>query len=168
MCMASRQAHWGTPEKISVRVKENKAQNKTMEVWFSSGEGFWEKQGSGFFSKKWPFVEVVGCNPVNDKWWQSSAYLIVPLNSLPMEKLKCHSVYGRGQSWNKDKSNRAGQVQTWLLGLIIVQNQSSGTSWLLTPLHGSWSALHFPVSFKIKPTRQFPGVQGRSQNAEQM
>lgn len=68
---------------------------------------------------------------------------------------------------NTGNSSSTRQVQTWLLGLSA-QNQSSGTSWLLTPLHYSWSAWLFPVSFKIKPARQFPGVQGRSQNAEQM
>lgn len=115
--------------------------------------------------------------PCSSVWvWLSKCQVVAELrvpdrapNSLLLKRLKCReSVYGRGQSClNTGKSNGTRQVQTWLLGLSA-QNPSFGTSWLLTHLHYSWSAWLFPVSFKIKPARQFPGVQDRSQNAEQM
>lgn len=116
------------------------------------------------------------CGHCRGGWvWLSKCQVVAELcvpNHAPTaaaEKIKmpCKCLWQRPVLLNTGKSNGTRQVQTWLLGLSV-QNQSFGTSWLLTHLHYSWSAWLFLVSFKIKPARQFPGVQGRSQNAEQM
>lgn len=46
-----------------------------------------------------PSVEVAGCDPVNDKWWQREQCVANhALNSLPIKQVKCHRVYARGQA----------------------------------------------------------------------
>lgn len=108
-----------------------------------------------------------GCDPVNDKWWQSCVYLTCAPNSLLLKRLKCcESVYGRGQSWTQASLTAPGKPKHDFLDSVLKIN-------LLGPAGSSHLSMTLPVrdfflaSFKIKPARQLPGVQGRSQNAEQ-
>lgn len=102
--------------------------------------------------------------------WQVVAELCVPTcapNSLLLKRLKCcESVYGRGQSWTQASLTAPGKPKHDFLDSVLKIN-------LLGPAGSSHLSMTLPVrdfflaSFKIKLARQLPGVQGRSQNAEQ-
>lgn len=93
--------------------------------------------------------------------WQVVADLCVPKNLL-LKRLKCcESVYGRGQSWTQASLIAPGKPKHDFSDSVFKINLlgPAGSSHLFMTLG---VRDFFPVSFKIKPARQFPGVQGRT------